>query len=80
MSGSAQVQEPTVYQIEENGYGVDIAPSYAAVMRRLLHRVTSHPKYATHKTRVVSNYTDFSRLDLGGHGDTDTAAIRYAVP
>lgn len=71
--------EPVVFQVEENGYGVDITPSYAAAMRRLLHRATEHPKYAAYATKVAAGHAFFSQMDVKGICDVEMASIRHAL-
>lgn len=68
--------EPSVFQVENNEYRYDIAPSYHAAMHRMLYRATEHKKYGE---RVSSNFTAFSDMDVRAHCDPTMSAIRYAV-
>ncbi|MCV9964267.1 hypothetical protein OIU34_20485 [Pararhizobium sp. BT-229] len=65
-----------VYQVEGNGYRFDIASSYAAAMRRLLHCAMENKK---HGARVAANYAAFSGMDVKAHCDPTMTAIRYSV-
>lgn len=73
---NGSVAEVSVYQVEGNGHRLDIAPTYGAAMRRLLHCATQHKK---HGKKVEANYAAIKALGAAVKSDPTMAAIRYAV-
>lgn len=66
----------SVFQVERNGYRLDIAPTYGAAMHRLLHCAMEHKK---HGKKVEANYAAISAMGAAAKCDPTMAAIRYAV-
>jgi hypothetical protein len=70
------VTEVSVFQIECDGYPLDIASTYKDAMRRLLHRAIRNK---THGSTVEGNYMAIASIGHSANCDNSMAAIRYAI-